>query len=260
MLAFPQLSSGAVAQFPIERETRFRARRSETADATVTSIGDPDFEERRWDLGFVELSDAEWAALESLFSTTKGRLGTFTFLEPGANLLAWSEDFAQADWQISGSVTPGQTDTFGGTAASLISAAGSVTQTIAAPADLRYAGSAWLKTTGAGALLRVSDGGVSSFTQGVPATGQWVRVSVLYQAVSATDAIELELVSGGAAPLEVYGAQLEAQISPSAYKKTTTRGGVFANTRFDQDVLVEEATGPGRHSTRIRLIWTPLQS
>ncbi len=260
MLAFPQLTSGAIAQLPLEREVRFRTRRNEIRDGTEIQLGDPDFEERRWDLRFRELTDAEWTALETLFATSKGRLDVFTFLEPGANLLAWSEDFTQSPWSVTGTQTPGQADPFGGTAATSISAAGEVSQTIAAPADYRYVASAWVKSASSGAVVRVGDGGANTFEQAVPATGQWGRLVVAYQATSSTDAIEVELAAGPGAPLEVYGAQLEPQVAASGYKKSNNQGGVFPNTRFDQDTLVDEATGPGRHSTRIRLIWTPSQS
>ena len=260
MIAFPQLLSGAMAQLPLERESRFRVRRNETRDGGTIQIGDPDFEERRWDLRFRELTDPEWTALEGLFAASKGRFGAFTFLEPGANLLAWSEELTLGAWQSSGSVTGNQPDPFGGSAATTLAAGASVSQTIAAPSDYRYTGSAWLRSSGAGSAIRIGDGAANTFEQAVPATGQWTRLTVAYQAASSTDAMQLELVSGAASSLEVFGAQMEPQPAASAYKKSASQGGVFPNTRFDQDILVDEATGPGRHSTRIRLLWTPLQS
>jgi hypothetical protein len=43
-------------------------------------------------LSYTALSDAELAALEQFFASAQGTLNGFTFLDPAANLLAWSED------------------------------------------------------------------------------------------------------------------------------------------------------------------------
>ncbi|MEZ5365162.1 MAG: hypothetical protein R2748_23250 [Bryobacterales bacterium] len=259
MLAFPQLASGAMAQMPFERTVRFRSRRNEARDGSVVEIGDPDYEERTWQLIFHELSDAEWQALADLFAAAGGRLKTFTFLEPGANLLQWSEQLAQTPWTVAGSVLDGQADSFGGARGSRLNAGSSAAQMVAAPSSYRYAASAWLRTNGGGAKLRVSDNGAQVREVDVDTSGQWKRYTVAYAATSATDQMKLELVAGGAA-LDIHGPQFEAQASASAYKVSSAQGGVFANARFDQDALVDEATGPGRHDTRVKLIWTPSQT
>jgi len=181
-------------------------------------------------------------------------------LEPGANLLRWSENLGLSPWVVSGALVENQADPLGGNAATRIQASGSATQTLAVPSSYRYAASVWLRSTGPGALVRVSDGGATVFETPAPASGQWARRVVRYQSASSTDTVSLSLVSGSASPLEVFGPQLEAQAAPSAYKRTAARGGVFANTRFNQDTLVDQATGPGRHDTRVRLLWTPLQA
>lgn len=259
MLAFPQLESGAMAQMPFERAVRFRSRRNVARDGSTVEIGDPDYEERSWQLAFRELSDAEWLALESLFATVEGRLQTFTFLEPGANLLGWSEKLTQTPWSVAGTALDGQADSLGGARGSRLSAGSNAGQALAAPSSYRYAASAWLRTTGGGAKLRVSDNGAQVLEVDVDSTGQWKRYAVHYAASSATDQMKLELVAG-AADLEIHGPQLEAQAYASPYKVSSAQGGVFANVRFDQDALTDEASGPGRHDTRVRLIWTPSQT
>jgi hypothetical protein len=83
----------------------------------------------------------------------------FTFVEPGANLLAWSESLDEDVWVKSGGATvnDGQPDPIGGSAATNLSAGGSwtVSHTIAARA---FAASAWLKCNATGSSLRLSDG------------------------------------------------------------------------------------------------------
>ena len=259
MLAFPQLASGSMAQMPMGRTIHFRSRRNELRDGSVIHIGDPDYEERSWDLVFRDLSDEEWQALEDLFEASVGRLGVFLFLEPGANLLNWSEKLAQTPWTISGSAIDGQPDAIGTSRGSRLSAGSSAEQAIVAPSSYRYAASAWLRTIEAGARIRLSDSGAQVVEATVDATGQWKRYVAHYTGTSTTDAMKFEILAGGVAPLDIYGPQLEAQAYASSYKVSTSQGGAFDKTRFDQDSLVDEASGPGRHDTRVRLLWTPSQ-
>ena len=260
MLAFPQLSTGAMAQLPIERTTRYRARRNAHTGGDLIELGDPDFEEREWTLALRELTDAELQALEDLFVASRGRAGTFTFLAPGANLLRWSESLTVAPWSLAGALVESQPDPLGADRATHLLASGQVSQSMAAPSEYRYSATAWLRSAGAGASMQLSDGGATAFSVSVPGSSQWRRFVVRYTSASSTDTVAFTLTSGPSSPLEVFGPQVEPQSAPSAYKMSTDRGGVFPNTRFDQDSLTDVATGPGRHDTRVRLVWTPSQS
>ena len=105
MTVFPQLSSGAVAQFPFRKELRFRTLVNQAADGSEIRFTDVDYRARAWELAVHQLSDQEWQSIEDLHNQVEGRLQTFLFLEPGANLLAWSEQFGDAVWQKSGGVS-----------------------------------------------------------------------------------------------------------------------------------------------------------
>jgi hypothetical protein len=59
MTVFPQLSSGAVAQFPFQRELRQRTLSNRSADGTDIRVADVDFHDRVWEIAFNGLSDAE---------------------------------------------------------------------------------------------------------------------------------------------------------------------------------------------------------
>jgi hypothetical protein len=228
-------------------------------DGQVIQAADQDFEERAWALDFRDLVDSEWNSLEALYAATQGRFGTFTFLEPGANLLRWSEELAVSPWTVVGTLAPGQPDPVAGSSATQLSASGSVSQSITAPSHFRYVATAWLKTAGDGASLRLSDGAGAVFERPVSSGNEWTRYSVAYQASTATDTVVFSIHGGSGAPVDIYGPQLEAQTSPSPYKRSTDTGGVFSSTRFDQDALIDEAVAPERHDTRIRLVWTPSQ-
>jgi hypothetical protein len=262
---FPQLESGAVAQFPVRRRARHRTVLNEAGDGSQIRFSDVNFEERGWELRFEGISDAEWQAIEDLFVNVEGRLGTFLFLEPGANLLAWSEKQEEDVWQSDAGieVLAGQTDPLGGAEARTISAGGSsgaLWQAMAAPAGLRYAGSIWARTSASGAALQVSDGVSAAVTTAIDSSNEWKRYSIASALGSSEEAVHFRIVAPAGGSVTVFGAQLEAQAMPSDYKKTLEQPGVYPNARFDQDVLADEAEGPDRHAGVVRVTWTPLLS
>lgn len=260
MLAFPQLSTGAMAQTPASRQTRYRNRRSLQEDGSVVELGDPDFEEREWNLVLRDLTDVELQGLEDLFAASRGKAGTFTFIDPSANMLPWSESLSVAPWAVAGTLLENQPDPTGGNAASHILAGGSVSQTLSAPSSYNYVATAWLRCAAAGASLQLSDGAATQLRVDLTPAAAWRRHALRYEATSSTDQIVFQIVNGSSSPLEVYGPQLEAQTAASAYKKSSGRGGLFPGARFDQDTLTDTAVGPGRHDTRVRIVWTPSQS
>jgi hypothetical protein len=265
MIVFPQLSSGAMAQFPFLRRTGFRTLVNPAADGSEIRAADVDFEERVWLLSSNELSDQEWQDIEDLFAGVEGRLKSFLFLEPSANLVSWSEQLNNAVWDKDAGFTvlDGQADPLGGTGAVRVTSgagAGSVTQTLNIPAAFRYVGSIWARTAQNGALLQIDDGASPAVQAGFDSSNQWRRYSVGYNLASASEFIALRIVLPAGATVDVFGPQLEAQASPSAYKKTLDQAGVYPNARFDQDELADRLIGVGRHSAEIRISWTPSQT
>lgn len=260
MNVFPQLATGAVGQFPFRASIEYRTILAVQADGSETRLADPDAEQRSWDLSLDGLSAAEWNDVEALFTTVNGRYGTFLFLEPGANLLSWSDQLQNGVWQAHGgaAVVGGTSDPLGGSLGFTVSggAGAALRQALAVPTSFRYCGSVWARTSGGGAALRVSDGAGVGFETSIIPGGGWKRYSVQFPGGGTGPAIEFEL-QAGAAQLEVYGPQLEAQSAPSTYKGTQAQGGVYPNARFDNDVLTDRATGLGLHSGALRIVWTP---
>src|SRR5260370_25501899 len=70
------------------------------ADGSVVRAGDSGARRMRWELRYSGLTVAEWQAIEQLFVATQGQVGSFTFLDPVENLLAWSEDFSKGVWRV----------------------------------------------------------------------------------------------------------------------------------------------------------------
>ena len=250
-----------MSQFPFRKETRFRTLVSGAADGSEIRAGDVDFHSRQWELALHHLSDAEWQAIEDLHVQTEGRLQTFVFLEPGNNLLSWSETLADPMWTKDAGITTtdSQADPLGGTRGGKISnsgGVGGVSQGFAMPASYRYAGSVWARTVSAGASLEVSDGATQVVSAGFDSTNQWKRYSVGYNLFSALETVSFRIVVPSGGTVDVYGPQLEAQPAPSQYKKTVQQAGVYSDARFAEDVLGDRATGVNRHSGVVRIVWT----
>jgi len=255
MLTFPQLQSGAAAQLPLQRSETYRTLRNALADGSVIQMSDSSFERVGWTLKFSELTPTEAQALQSLFQSAAGRLNTFTFVDPGANLLCWSEDLTQPSWsvgpQLALSAVP---DAFGGMAGTQIAnaaaAAQSISQTTNAPPSLQYCFSAYLQSD-APAQVTFEIGGNAALTASV--NGAWQR----WEAVSTGGAgpqVTFGLSISPGATVQVSGLQAEPQPAAGVYKSTTATGGVFPKSRFDQDSLDITATEPGLFACNVRIM------
>jgi hypothetical protein len=265
MIVFPQLSTGAVAQFPYRRTVEFRTLVHQSPDGSEIVVRDLDLAKRAWELSFDEIDDQEWQAIQDLFIQVEGRLQSFLFLEPGANLLSWSELLGDAVWQKDTgiSVLEGLPDPLGGTSAGRLSSSGptgAFYQKLNIPASFRYAGSVWARSSSSGASLKVDDDAGQSVEATISNNNEWKRYSVGYSLSSGSEWVALRVIVPAGASVEVFGPQLEAQPAPSAYKRSLQQAGVYPNARFDQDGLTDRATGVGRHASLIRILWAPSQT
>ena len=66
MDVFPQLSSGAVSQFPHAVTTSYRTLLNRALDGSEIYATDVDFHTRRWELDLDQLSDQEWQSILDL--------------------------------------------------------------------------------------------------------------------------------------------------------------------------------------------------
>src|SRR2546425_7620820 len=105
---FPQLSSGAISQWPIQKRMVTRTIVNEAADGSRWKYADASAGAVRWALKFPAITDDEKNALTRFFQQAEGRLGSFGFLDPTENLLRWSEKLDEAVWEsIGGLLTVG---------------------------------------------------------------------------------------------------------------------------------------------------------
>src|SRR5450631_1958650 len=138
-LVFPQLTSGALAQFPIRKQKFARTVKNVLQDGTLILYPDPHGNRIVWELKYLDLSVADAQALQSHFESCAGPLRAFTFIDPTENMLGQSADLAASAWDCAPGLklAAGDSDPAGGTGAYTLAntaqAAGAISQTLAVP-------------------------------------------------------------------------------------------------------------------------------
>jgi hypothetical protein len=259
MLYFPQLSTGAVSQLPISRQTVLRTVSNMLPSGDTIRMSDPGANAVNWSLQYSNLSDAEWTSMETLFEGAEGKLTTFTFLDPMDNLLLWSEDWTKPVWTADPliHVSGGFADPVGGTGAMQITNTAETTQrivqNIAGPSWFQYCFSVYLRAAAATTVqILLSATGQESLTQ-VQVTSSWTRVIKADSLSLQEDGISFGLQLPAGASILAFGAQAEPQPAPGYYKKTTDLAGVYPNTRFDSDSLTQTTNAPNQNSCSVNL-------
>jgi len=254
MLVYPQLGTGALSQFPVQKRRRLRTVVNAAADGSFVKLADPNGEYTEWSLSYAQLSDAEVSTLEQFFISAEGTLNGFTFLDPTSNLLAWSDQLNNAVW-VAGPVlalTGGVADPAGGANGWHVSNPGagaqSLVQTISGPGGYLYCLSAWVRSASASAVTLL----LGSQSSGCAVTSNWARVVVAATGDPQADSISFGLEIAAGAAVDVYGMQVEPQGGASVYKPSTT-GGVYEDARLRDDVLTTTATGVNQHSCTVNI-------
>ncbi len=144
MMVYPQLGTGSLAQFPIRKQQQQRTVVNAALDGSAIRLADPNGAGTLWVLSYAGLTDTEREALEAFFEAAEGSLNAFTFLDPTANLLAWSDQLTNGVWQLDPllTLTGGVADPAGGTLAwkllNIGAAAQGISQTLQSPAGYLY--------------------------------------------------------------------------------------------------------------------------
>jgi hypothetical protein len=253
MLVFPQLLTGAVAQFPIRKRITKRVVRNEMPGGHQITLADPDNSTVEWALTFDNITDEEVNALDEFFRQCEGPLRSFTFLDPTANLLCRSDDLSHSGWTKDPllTVTTGTSDAFGGQFAATLRNAAPVTagieQRVSAPESFWYNFSAYIRGDGSQVTMKID-----SYEQRFTAQPDWKRrfISSVGQQVAAL-VFRIEIEVGGSA--EICGLQVEPQCGASKYKRTGAAGGVYRSAHFSDEQIEWRSTGPGRHSCAVRI-------
>jgi hypothetical protein len=256
MSVYPQLVTGVTSQFPIVKQRRPRTIVNAAADGSTIKLADPAGETIGWQLEYADLSDIETEALRQFFAEMEGSLTGFTFLDPVANLLGWSEVLTNAAWMASPSLSllGGVADPLGGSNAWQLANSGQnaqrVKQTLNAPTAYQYCFSVYAFSTQPVTMELQLGSSVAQFALG----SQWRRVHIAGVGDAAATAVEFGIQLPAGATAGVFGPQVEAQPEPSAYKTGTT-GAVYENARFRDDAFTSTSTDVNHNSATVNIFY-----
>jgi hypothetical protein len=208
-----------------------------------------------WNLKYSDVTAAEAAKFNALFGAAQGEYGSFLFVDPMANLLAWSEDFTRPNWQPGLlRITAGANDPLGTTRACVVVNPGqaeqSLTQTLNVPGDYVACLSVWARSDSNTAFALTRDGLRSDFAL----SSAWTRYTLSGTGAAGAPNSVFSVVVAAGQNIQIFGPQVEAQPAASSYKQTNTAAGIYPETYFASDELPMTCTGPGLFAFEIDLI------
>lgn len=256
MLFFPQLSTGAIAQYPIKKRRITRSIVNACLDGSAIKVADVGGSATEWQLQLTDLDDAELQAIQQFFSDIEGRLNTFTFLDPTDNLFTWSETLEKNVWQKNAllRLESGVADPHGSTRATRIANTAaselSIQQDVNVPAWFRYCFSVYARseTRGSVTQTRATDSILHELTP------EWRRILFSGQSTSNQETVAFGLRLSAGTSIEVFGLQVEPQPGASEYKATFSTGGVYPFARLNDDTLAITSHALNRHACTLHIV------
>ncbi len=237
------------------RRRRTRTISNVAADGSSVKLGDPGAASVEWQLDYCGLSDTELGSLQQFFQTSEGSLNGFTFVDPGANLLAWSEVLNNSAWVASPLLTlvGGAGDALGGTNGWHLTNTGggaeSLTQTLQAPGEYTYCFSVYIRSAQAPNVTLTAANRSATFAIG----SSWTRISLAGPGDENGTSVVFGIAVPAGAAIDIFGPQVEAQSAPSLYRTSTT-GGVYPDARFKNDAFSFTTQGVNRHSATVNIL------
>ncbi len=260
MLYFPQLTSGALGQYPVSKTVSQRAITNTLSDGHAVRYADPGAGVVQWELQYQGLADSEVTSLSEFFAACEGQLHAFTFADPLGNLLLWSEDLTQTEWQVDASLelTTGLADPNGGASATeLTNPTGedlTVKQTIASPGWYNYAFSVYVQgQPGKSVSLLRKAGGITS-ANAYPAGSTWQRITLSGQTDTTGESVAAGITIPAGQSARVFGFQLEPQPAASPYKPSYETNGIYTNAHFASDTFAVTTSGPNRNQCTLSIM------
>jgi len=255
MTWFPQIGTGSIAQFPLQRSRKWRAISNLMESGEQILLPDPAAGQIEWHLSYQDLTDAEVLNLNSLFAASQGRFGAFTFIDPLANLLGWSEDLSRPDWQAGllqnqGSVADPVGTLRAWTLTNGTTGSQTLSQTLGVSGSYVGCFSAYIRSNASGSVTLQRD--ALQITAAIGPAWTRVLVSGTGTAAAVQSTFSIAIAAGHA--IDVFGLQVEAQPNPSGYKPTVAALGIYEETYFGTDELKVTSGGVGFSSCTITLI------
>lgn len=254
-LFYPQLASGAVAQYPLRKIRTARTVKNILMDGSMILFSDPDGARLIWELEYVNLSDSDIQALQNHFNVCAGPFHGFTFIDPTDNMLVSSSDLTTSSWVTPGliQVVAGIADPTGGNDAFSLTNAGQsnqeITQTLNVPSGYQYCFSIFVSASNETAVTLIRRGGTTQDEISAATGPNWSRVVSSGQLNDSAVGFTIGLTLAPGQQVQVFAPQLEAQIAPSRYRPTLTTGGVYSNAHWAIEQLNITALAPSVYST-----------
>lgn len=254
-LYYPQLMSGALAQYPIRKTRIARTIKNVLPDGSLILLADPGAARLVWQLSYADLDAVDAASLQALFNACAGPFHAFTFIDPTSNMLVSSSNLTSGVWQTSSliNVAAGATDPGGGSAAFTLTNTGQATEEISqallVPSGYQYCFSLYATSAQVSNVTLIRRGGSTEESEPVPIGPNWMRLisTGRLNDPGATFSVAISLAAGQ--QVGIFGVQLEAQIAPSRYCPTAQTGGVYAQAHWSADQLTLIANAPNLFST-----------
>ena|SRR5690242_13942201 len=234
-LFFPQLSTGALVQYPVKRTKSVRTVETRTEDGSVLTYFDPKGSILSWQLEYSGITLAEVNQLQALFEACAGRFRAFTFIDPVANLLT-------SQWQAGVGVTVA-----GNIYTNASNAPAEVFQMFSIPSGYVYCFSlSGNMNAGAESMLTlIRRGSATEERTTLPVNSPLLVSSGVLADGGLRFTAAVQLLPGQS--IDLSQAQLEAQPSPSPFRPA--RGGVYPAAHWAIDELLFTAIGPDLFNT-----------
>jgi hypothetical protein len=260
MLYYPQLTTGAISQFPVRRITNMRTASNQLPSGYTIRMADTGAQKVQWRLQYFDLTNAELSSIENLFEASEGQLNTFTLLDPTANLLMWSEDWTQTVWTPDPllQINAGVSDPLGGSDGMLLTNTAQTTQQIIqntnGPSGYVYCYSIYLRSAVPATVQLVVKATGQTVLTPITTGAAWTRATATGSLSVQQDGVGFGVQLPAGVQVDAFGAQVEAQPGAGLYKKTIDLGGIYTSTRFSSDILSVTATASNQNSCQINLI------
>jgi len=255
-MRYPQLSSGALAQYGVRRGRRAGISRVELAGGAVVQGPPSDAQWVEWDFAYRGLNCGEAGAIRDLFDSCQGKLGSFWFVDPMANLLRDTENLTGDGWETDAGVLVNALAWDGDLRGQVHSVSNGddsvagVWQTLQIDRGYQYAlscyargGTVTLSAIGLGPQVSVAE------SAGAVWRRLWLPVRLEEEGLGLTCGFCVE----PGASVEVCGLQLEAQAAPGGYKASSLSGAIFSDARFGMDELTMVAEDEGSFRADVKI-------
>ncbi len=258
-LFFPQLNTGAVAQYPIRKVALTRTISNVLPGGDILVYPDDAASRTTWNWEYAGLTDDELGRLQNFFDLCAGPLKSFTFLAPTGNLLSSSSSFQASAWQLSSAITligesAGPLST--ATASTLINNAQTVQeleQTLNVPGNYSYCYSLYVSSVTPQEVTLFRRGMHSEAATSFNAGPDWKRIWTTGNLQDESTGFSVGLKLSPGQELSISAAQLEAQPGVSPYRNTLQNGDIYPNAHWASEELNVRYLGPNSISVSVSI-------